>query len=120
VRSWEDRFAARLLRVGFAEISLLIAWLPRSIEHAQREPHGNTHLDVLVGLTPRSRPAPFALWPPRKRGHDLNSRQLCHSAQPFVCQQPASRARKLHLNETVTLRCCWSAQRAPMTAAEPA
>jgi hypothetical protein len=28
VRSWEDRFGARLLRVGFAEVSLLIDWQP--------------------------------------------------------------------------------------------
>lgn len=36
VRSWEDRFGARLLRVGFAEISLLIDRPPRSVGHAQR------------------------------------------------------------------------------------
>ena len=36
VRSWEHRFGARLLRVGFAEISLLIERPPRSLEHAQR------------------------------------------------------------------------------------
>ena len=36
VRSWEDRFGARLLRVGFAEISLLASRPPRSISHAQR------------------------------------------------------------------------------------
>jgi hypothetical protein len=35
-RSWEERFGARLLRVGFAEISLLIDRPPTSIEHAQR------------------------------------------------------------------------------------
>jgi hypothetical protein len=34
--SWEDRFGARLLRIGFAEISLLIDRPPRSIDHAQR------------------------------------------------------------------------------------
>jgi Domain of unknown function (DUF4253) len=36
VRSWEDRFGARLLRVGFAEFSLLVDRPPRTIEHAQR------------------------------------------------------------------------------------
>lgn len=36
VRSWEERFGARLLRVGFAEISVLVDRPPRSIEHAQR------------------------------------------------------------------------------------
>jgi hypothetical protein len=36
VRSWEDRFGARLLRVGFAETSLLASRPPRSISHAQR------------------------------------------------------------------------------------
>jgi hypothetical protein len=36
VRSWEDRFGARLLMVGFAEISLLVSRPPRSIEHARR------------------------------------------------------------------------------------
>jgi hypothetical protein len=36
VRFWEGRFGARLLQVGFAEISLLIYRPPRSIEHAQR------------------------------------------------------------------------------------
>ena len=36
VRSWEDRFGARLLRVGFAEFSLLVDRPPRDFEHAQR------------------------------------------------------------------------------------
>ena len=36
VRSLEDRFGARLLRIGFAEISLLVDRPPRDIEHAQR------------------------------------------------------------------------------------
>lgn len=36
VRSWEDRFGARLLKIGFAEISLLINRPPRSTDHAQR------------------------------------------------------------------------------------
>lgn len=35
VRSWEDRFGARLLRVGFAEISVLAARPPRDTGHAQ-------------------------------------------------------------------------------------
>jgi hypothetical protein len=36
VRSWEDRFGARLLEVGFAQISLLIDRPPRSTGQAQR------------------------------------------------------------------------------------
>jgi len=36
VRSWEDRFGARLLEVGFAQISLLAGRPPRSTGHAQR------------------------------------------------------------------------------------
>jgi hypothetical protein len=36
VRSWEDRFGARLLKVGFAEFSLLVTSLPRDTGHAQR------------------------------------------------------------------------------------
>ena len=36
LRSWEDRFGARLLRVGFAEISLLAQRPPRTVESAQR------------------------------------------------------------------------------------
>src|SRR5258708_2051243 len=36
VRSWEDRFGARLLKVGFAEFSLLVTSLPRGTGHAQR------------------------------------------------------------------------------------
>jgi hypothetical protein len=36
VRSWEDRFGARLLRIGFAEFSLLVDRPPRTAEHAQR------------------------------------------------------------------------------------
>jgi hypothetical protein len=35
-RSWEDRFGARLLRVGFAAFSLLVDRPPRTIGHAQR------------------------------------------------------------------------------------
>jgi hypothetical protein len=35
MRSWEDRFGARLLRVGFAEISVLAARPPRETRHAQ-------------------------------------------------------------------------------------
>lgn len=36
MRSWEDRFGARLLTVGFAQISLLTGKPPRSTGHAQR------------------------------------------------------------------------------------
>jgi Domain of unknown function (DUF4253) len=36
VRSWEDRFGARLLEVGFAEIRLLVQRPPRSLGTAQR------------------------------------------------------------------------------------
>jgi len=36
VRSWEDRFGARLFRVGFAEFSLLVDRPPRNVGHAQR------------------------------------------------------------------------------------
>ena len=36
LRSWEDRFGARLLDVGFAEIRLLVERPPRSLEAAQR------------------------------------------------------------------------------------
>lgn len=36
VRSWEDRFGARLLKVGFAEFSLLVTRPPRTMEHAQQ------------------------------------------------------------------------------------
>jgi hypothetical protein len=36
LRSWEDRFGARLLRVGFAEISVLAQQPPRTLESAQR------------------------------------------------------------------------------------
>jgi hypothetical protein len=36
LRSWEDRFGARLLRVGFAEISVLAQRPPRVLESAQR------------------------------------------------------------------------------------
>jgi Domain of unknown function (DUF4253) len=35
-RSWEDRFGARLLQVGFAEIRLLVHHPPRSLDAAQR------------------------------------------------------------------------------------
>ena len=35
LRSWEDRFGATLLRVGFAEIRLLVKRPPRSTEAAQ-------------------------------------------------------------------------------------
>jgi hypothetical protein len=36
VRSWEDRFGARLLEVGFAEIRLLVQHPPRGTEATQR------------------------------------------------------------------------------------
>lgn len=36
LRSWEDRFGATLLAIGFDEISLLAARPPRTIGHAQR------------------------------------------------------------------------------------
>src|SRR5262249_24999890 len=36
VRSYEERFGARLFRVGFAEISLLASRPPSSTEHARR------------------------------------------------------------------------------------
>ena len=35
VRSWEDRFGARLLEIGFAEFRLLASRPPRSTRHAQ-------------------------------------------------------------------------------------
>jgi hypothetical protein len=35
LRSWEDRFGARLLRVGFAEISVLAQRPPRTLESAR-------------------------------------------------------------------------------------
>jgi hypothetical protein len=36
MRSWEDRFGARLLRVGFAQVSVLARRPPRTLESAQR------------------------------------------------------------------------------------
>lgn len=36
LRSWEDRFGARLLEVGFDVIRLLADRPPRTVEHAQR------------------------------------------------------------------------------------
>ena len=35
LRSWEDRFGARLLRVGFAEVSVLAQRPPRTLESAR-------------------------------------------------------------------------------------
>jgi hypothetical protein len=35
LRSWEDRFGARLLRIGFAQISVLATRPPRNLESAQ-------------------------------------------------------------------------------------
>jgi Domain of unknown function (DUF4253) len=60
VRSWEDRFGARLLNIGFAEISLLIDRPPRSVEHAQRiaaeqfvfcDERHHARLDDIPGIT---------------------------------------------------------------------
>jgi hypothetical protein len=36
LRSWEDRFGARLLEVGFAEISLLVSRPPHDVDAARR------------------------------------------------------------------------------------
>lgn len=36
LRSWEERFGARLLRVGFAEIQLLAERPPRTVQAAQQ------------------------------------------------------------------------------------
>src|SRR5712691_6009066 len=36
VRSWEDRFGVRLLKIGFAEFSVLATRPPRSLPHAQQ------------------------------------------------------------------------------------
>jgi hypothetical protein len=36
LRSWEERFGARLLEVGFADVRLLVERPPRSLEAAQR------------------------------------------------------------------------------------
>lgn len=36
LRSWEDRFGARLLQVGFAEIRLLVERPPRDVQSAER------------------------------------------------------------------------------------
>jgi len=36
LRSWEERFGASLLEVGFAEVRLLVKRTPRSHEAAQR------------------------------------------------------------------------------------
>lgn len=35
LRSWEDRFGARLLRVGLAEVSVLAQRPPRTLESAR-------------------------------------------------------------------------------------
>src|SRR5260370_23595277 len=35
LRSWEDRFGARLMQVGFAEIRLLVSRPPQTMETAQ-------------------------------------------------------------------------------------
>jgi hypothetical protein len=36
LRSWEDRFGARLLEVGFDDLSVLASRPPRTTQHAQR------------------------------------------------------------------------------------
>jgi hypothetical protein len=36
LRSWEDRFGARLLEVGFEDIRLLVSRPPQTLEAAQR------------------------------------------------------------------------------------
>ncbi len=36
LRSWEDRFGARLIDVGFADLRLLVERPPRNLEAAQR------------------------------------------------------------------------------------
>jgi len=36
LRSWEDRFGARLIDVGFADLRLLVERPPRTLEAAQR------------------------------------------------------------------------------------
>ena len=36
LRSWENRFGARLLEVGFADIRLLVSRPPRTLEAAQQ------------------------------------------------------------------------------------
>jgi uncharacterized protein DUF4253 len=36
LRSWEDRFGARLIEVGYADLRLLVERPPRSLEAAQR------------------------------------------------------------------------------------
>jgi Domain of unknown function (DUF4253) len=36
LRSWEDRFGARLLEVGYADIRLLVSRPPQTLEAAQR------------------------------------------------------------------------------------
>jgi hypothetical protein len=60
LRSWEDRFGARLLRVGFAEISVLAQRPPRTLESAQHlaaehrafcEEFGGTGLHDVPGIT---------------------------------------------------------------------
>jgi hypothetical protein len=60
LRSWEDRFGARLLQVGFAEIRLLAGRPARTIEAAQhvaaehyafRDECGTNDLCDVAGIT---------------------------------------------------------------------
>jgi hypothetical protein len=60
LRSWEDRFGARLLRVGLAEFSVLAQRPPRTLESAQRlaaehwafcDEFGGTGLHDVHGIT---------------------------------------------------------------------
>jgi hypothetical protein len=60
LRSWEDRFGARLLRVGFAEFSVLAQRPPRTLESAQHlaaeqrafcHEFGGTGLHDVTGIT---------------------------------------------------------------------
>jgi hypothetical protein len=60
LRSWEDRFGARLLRVGLAEISILAQRPPRTVESAQHlaaeqwafcNEFGGTGLHDVPGIT---------------------------------------------------------------------
>lgn len=73
VRSWEDRFGARLLEVGFAEIRLLVHRPPRSLDTAQRvaaehwafadecDDIGRSHV-ADIAATLLSQPAVWQFW----------------------------------------------------------
>lgn len=72
LRSWEDRFGARLLEIGFAEIRLLVERPPHSVESAQRiaaehyafcDECGGQGLSQIPLITPSLVNAPFwAFW----------------------------------------------------------